>query len=52
MDEIDYFPKRDKFKTQKDVGSDWEKLKELKISKTNKAKAPQPPPTPSKEKNK
>ena len=33
MDEIDYFPKRDKFKVQKDVGSDWNKLKKQK--KTN-----------------
>ena len=23
MDEIDYFPKRDKFKSRKDLGSDW-----------------------------
>ncbi len=31
MDEIDYFPKRDKFKVKKDVGSDWNKLKKQKI---------------------
>ena len=27
MDEIDYFPKRDKYKARKNVGSDWNKLK-------------------------
>ena len=47
MDEIDYFPKRDKFKTQKDVGSDWKKLKEQKITKPSKIKTLQ---SPSKEK--
>jgi len=44
MDEIDYFPKRDKFKTQKDVGSDWKKLKEQKITKPSKTQTPQLPP--------
>ena len=38
MDEIDYFPKRDKFKVQKDVGSDWNKLKKQKISQPGKVK--------------
>jgi len=38
MDEIDYFPKRDKFKVQKDVGSDWNKLKKLKINQPGKDK--------------
>ena len=44
MDEIDYFPKRDKFKTQKDLGSDWKKLKEQKTTKPSKVKTPQFPP--------
>ena len=38
MDEIDYFPKRDKFKVQKDVGSDWNKLKKQKIDQPGKVK--------------
>ena len=38
MDEIDYFPKRDKFKVQKDVGSDWNKLKKQKTIQPGKAK--------------
>ena len=38
MDEIDYFPKRDKFKIQKDVGSDWNKLKKQKINQPSKVK--------------
>ena len=38
MDEIDYFAKRDKFKAQKDVSSDWNKLKKQKISHPGKAK--------------
>ena len=38
MDEIDYFPKRDKFKVQKDVGSDWNKLKKQKINQPGKVK--------------
>jgi hypothetical protein len=50
MDEIDYFPKRDKFKTQKDVGSDWKKLKEQKTIKPSKVKTPQS--LPKDEKNK
>ena len=50
MDEIDYFPKRDKFKTQKDVGSDRKKLKEQKITKSSKVKTPQS--SPKEEKNK
>ncbi len=52
MDEIDYFPKRDKYKTQKDVGSDWNKLKKQKTTqpakteppKSSKAESPQNPP--------
>ena len=39
MDEIDYFPKRDKFKVQKDVGSDWNKLKKQKIDQPGKVKS-------------
>ena len=38
MDEIDYFPKREKFKVQKDVGSDWNKLKKQKITQPGKVK--------------
>ena len=38
MDEIDYFAKRDKFKAQKDAGSDWNKLKKQKISLPSKVK--------------
>ena len=38
MDEIDYFPKRDKFKVKKDVGSDWNKLKKQKINQSGKVK--------------
>ena len=38
MDEIDYFPKRDKFKVQKDVGSDWNKLKKQKMDQSAKTK--------------
>ena len=37
MDEIDYFPKRDKFKVKKDVGSDWNKLKKQKTTQPGKA---------------
>ena len=44
MDEIDYFPKRDKYKTRKDVGSDWNKLKKQKTSKPTEVKPPQPRP--------
>ena len=43
MDEIDYFPKRDKFKVQKDVGSDWNKLKKQKINQPGKAQTFQNP---------
>ena len=44
MDEIDYFPKRDKFKVQKDVGSDWNKLKQQKTAQPVKAKSPRSSP--------
>jgi hypothetical protein len=44
MDEIDYFPKRDKYKSQKDVGSDWNKLKKQKATQSSKTKPPQSPP--------
>jgi len=43
MDEIDYFPKRDKYKTRKDVGSDWNKLKKQKSAESARVKSPQPP---------
>ena len=44
MDEIDYFPKRDKFKVQKDVGSDWNKLKKQKLDQPTKTKSPRSSP--------
>ena len=50
MDEIDYFPKRDKYKTRKDVGSDWNKLKKQKSAKPIKIQPPQPPPEEEKKK--
>ncbi len=43
MDEIDYFPKRDKYKKQKDVGSDWNKLKKQKSAQSAKKKPPKSP---------
>ncbi len=48
MDEIDYFPKRDKFKSQKDLGSDWNKLKKQKTTQSDKPKTEKSSP----EKNK
>ena len=50
MDEIDYFPKRDKYKARKDVGSDWSKLKRQKSAQSSKVKPPQPPPEEEKKK--
>ena len=44
MDEIDYFPKRDKYKVRKDLGSDWRKLKKQKSAQSTKLKPSQPPP--------
>ena len=44
MDEIDYFPKRDKFKAQKDVGSDWNKLKKQKTTQPAKTQPPRSSP--------
>ena len=44
MDEIDYFPKRDKFKVQKDVGSDWNKLKKQKTAQPAKTQSPKSSP--------
>tara|TARA_B100000953_G_scaffold156441_1_gene129423 strand:+ start:68 stop:220 length:153 start_codon:yes stop_codon:yes gene_type:complete len=38
MDEINYFPKRDKFKSQKDLGSDWNELKKQKTIQSGKPK--------------
>ena len=38
MDEINYFPKREKFKVQKDVGSDWNKLKKKKTTQPTTTK--------------
>ena len=50
MDEIDYFPKRDKYKARKDIGSDWSKLKKQKSAKSTKVQTPQPPPEEEKKK--
>ena len=44
MDEIDYFPTRDKFKTRKDVGSDRNKLKKQKTTQSGKGKPSQSSP--------
>jgi len=44
MDEIDYFPKRDKFKVKKDVGSEWKKLKKQKIDQPAKINPPRSSP--------
>ena len=44
MDEIDYFPKRDKFKSRKDLGSDWKKLKKQKTAQPSKVKPPKSSP--------
>ena len=44
MDEIDYFPKRGKYKNRKDIGSDWSKLKKQKSEQSTKVKPSQPPP--------
>jgi len=44
MDEIDYFAKRDKFKAQKNVSSDWNKLKKQKINQPSKVKPPKTSP--------
>ena len=44
MDEIDYFPKRDRFKVQEDVGSDWNKLKKQKTGQPAKTQPPRSSP--------
>ncbi len=44
MDEIDYFPKREKFKSQKELGSDWNKLKKQKTAQSDKPKPQKPSP--------
>ena len=44
MDEIDYFPKREKFMVQKDVGSDWNKLNKQTTAQPAKAKPPRSSP--------
>ena len=49
MDEIGYFAKRDKYKTRKDVGSGWNKLKKEKSAQSAKVK---PSKSPSKEEEK
>ena len=51
MDEIDYFPKRDKFKVQKDVGSDWNKLKKQKTNQPSKVKTSKTSPAEEVKKN-
>ena len=50
LDEIDYFPKRDKYKAGKNIGSDWNKLKKQKSAKSIKVQPPQPPPEEEKKK--
>ncbi len=50
IDEIDYFPKRDKFKKNKPVDDDWNALKkkreqqDLKIKDGKKSPVKSPPP--------
>ncbi len=50
IDEIDYFPKRDKFKKNKPVGDDWNALKkkreqqDSKIKKSKKVSGKDTPP--------
>lgn len=47
IDEIDYFPKRDKYKKNKAVDDDWQALKKIKSgqdAKTRKPKKPSPKP--------
>ncbi len=39
IDEIDYFPKRDKYKTRKKIGSDWNELKKQKSAQGAKEKS-------------
>jgi len=57
IDEIDYFPKRDRYKKSKETGDDWTALKKLKESQSGnpatkkppaggKPKRPKPPPKP------
>ena len=43
IDEIDYFPKRDKYKTRKKVGADWNELKKQKSAQSAKEKPPKDP---------
>ncbi len=39
IDEIDYFPKRDRYKTRKKIGSDWNELKKQKSAQDTKEKS-------------
>jgi hypothetical protein len=39
IDEIDYFPKRDKYKTRKKIGSGWNELKKQKSIQDTKEKS-------------
>jgi hypothetical protein len=50
IDEIDYFPKRDKYKTRKKIDSDWNELKKQKSTQDTKEKSTGKDPR--KEKNK
>ena len=50
MDEIDYFPKRDRYKARKDVGFEWNKLKKQKSAESTKVKPSQAPPKEDKKK--
>ena len=38
IDEIDYFPKRDKYKARKKIGSDWSELKKQRSTQDTKQK--------------
>ena len=44
IDEIDYFPKRDRYKKKKDTVEDWNSLKKLKQSTSAKPGANKPGP--------
>ena len=39
IDEIDYFPKRDKYKIRKKIGSDWNELKKQRFTQDTKERS-------------
>ena len=43
IDEIDYFPKRVKYKKNKAVDDDWQALKKIKSGQDSKTKKPKKP---------